>query len=72
MAKNKDKFDYQFADNALQLMGKNITVRHKELSYSQKELAEKVGTSQQYIQLFESGKQNITIRPFIAIFLIKH
>ena len=67
MPKNNDKFNYQVADVARQLIGKACAIRRKELGYNQGELADKVGTSQQYIQLFESGRQNIGFRLFIAI-----
>ncbi|QTE38492.1 helix-turn-helix transcriptional regulator [Mucilaginibacter gossypii] len=67
MAKNNDKFNYGVADIAQQLIGKACADRRKELGYTQKEIADKAGTSQQYIQLFESGKQNIGFRLFIAI-----
>lgn len=67
MSKNTDKFNYQVADMAQQLIGKACANRRKELGYSQTELADKVGTRQHHIANFENGKQNIAIRTFIAI-----
>lgn len=67
MAKNNDKFNYQVADIALKQIGKAVAIARKERGYTQTELADKAGTTQQYIQLFESGKQNIGLKLFIAI-----
>ena len=48
-------------------IGKFVADRRKELGYTQSEIAEKVGTIQNHISNFEKGKQNISIKTFIAI-----
>jgi transcriptional regulator with XRE-family HTH domain len=67
MEKNNDKFNYEVADTALNLIGKHIADCRKYRGYSQAELAQKASTSQQHIAKFEAGKQNISIKLFIAI-----
>lgn len=62
-----DKFNYQVADTAQQLIGQACAIRRKELGYTQAELATKVGCVTHMIGNFEAGKQNIAIRTFIAI-----
>lgn len=67
MAKNNDKFNYEVADIAQKLIGKACATRRKELGYTQVELAAKAGTVDHHISNFEKGKQNISLRLFIAI-----
>ena len=65
--KNNLKYNYQLSDIALEIIGKYVAERRKELGYTQTEIAEKVGTIQNHISNFEKGKQNLSIKTFIAI-----
>ena len=65
--KNNQKFNYQIADEALILIGKFVADKRKKLGYTQSEIAEKVGTIQNHISNFEKGRQNLSIKTFIAI-----
>jgi len=67
MHPNNDKFNYQVADTAQELIGEFIAERRKELGYTQKQLANKAGCQTHHLGNFEKGKQNIGFRLLIAI-----
>jgi len=54
-------------ENDLLVVCKAIAARRKELKYSQDKVAQEVGTTQQHIAKFESGKANLAIKTVLKI-----
>lgn len=64
---SQKKFNPEIADLALKLIGKACKYRRLELGYIQLYLSEQSGLTQAQIINFEKGKQNLTLKSFIAI-----
>ena len=59
-----DRFD---RDDMVTTFGANLRAARLKMHMSQTELANAAGLLQQYISLFESGKQNVTLTTAVAL-----
>lgn len=67
MNKSSNRFNTNNTEPVLVLIGKTCCNLRKQNGLTQAELAEKLGTTQQYIAGFEGGKRNIPLKNFIAL-----
>lgn len=61
------KMEKEEVDPCLKKIGETIKKMRKEKKFTQKQIAERLGVSQQFFSRIESGKENITLKYLVKI-----